>query len=336
MRDHWITADGILIHAVTWDAPDADDRFGVSPGPRRSSADAKTLEGGERLLLIHGLGANTITWEPVGPPLAAATGAAVTAIDLPGFGRTPLRDCGGSVGRQGRLVTSLLEQMGPATLVGNSMGGTVAVGVAARRPDLVRGLVLVDPAVPRAASWRESWVVSMRFSPLLVEWVGRLAIMARLRSLGPVGLVDSNLAWSVSDPSRVDPALRQRLIDLATERHGHPETVVAYANAARSMIRYLWHQMPADLKAVRCPTLVVHGDLDRLVPLASVHALGELRPDFTIEILDEVGHAPQLEVPDRFMDVVGPWLRDHSSRLASKTAASGTSGDAEPMTPAAG
>jgi pimeloyl-ACP methyl ester carboxylesterase len=93
--------------------------------------------------------------------------------------------------------------------------------------------------------------------------------------------------------------------------------------------------MPADLEAVRCPTLVVHGDLDRLVPLASVDALRELRPDFTIEIFDDVGHAPQLEVPERFMDIVGPWLRAQT-RLASENAVLGTSGDAKAVWPAAG
>jgi pimeloyl-ACP methyl ester carboxylesterase len=322
VRDHWITADGILIHAVTWDPPERTGFGGAAP-QNTGGRDAKE---GERILLIHGLGANTITWEPVGATLAEQTGQQVTAIDLPGFGRTPLRECGGTLGRHGRLVTALLEQSGPATLVGNSMGGSIAVGVAARRPDLVRGLVLVDPAVPRVASWRESWVVSMRFSPLLVEWVGRAVIMARLRSLGPEGLVDSNLAWSVSDPTRVDPEIRQRLIELATERHGHAETVVAYSNAARSLIRYLWHQMPADLEAVRCPALIVHGELDRLVPLASVHALAELRPDFTIEILDDIGHAPQLETPERFMAVVTPWL-SAQARLASEAAALDTPGD---------
>jgi pimeloyl-ACP methyl ester carboxylesterase len=319
MHDHWICADGILTHAVTWDPP-APNRFGAR----------------DPLLLLHGLGANTITWEPVAGALAERTGASVTAIDFPGFGRTPLRDCGGTVGRGGRLVISILEETGPAVLVGNSMGGSISVGVAARRPDLVRGLVLVDPAVPRIAGWRDTWVVTMRFSPLLVEWMGRLVIAARIHALGAEGLVDANLDWSVSDRSRVDPEIRRRLIELAAQRQGQNQTVMAYSHAARSLIRYLWHHMPADLAAIECPTLIVHGALDRLVPLSSIVALVEKRPDFTLEVLDDIAHAPQLEAPDRFVDVVAPWLSALPRRLASQDGAMTTSGDAETITPAAG
>jgi pimeloyl-ACP methyl ester carboxylesterase len=331
MHDHWICADGILAHAVTWDPP--AHPFGVAPGPIRARGDAKQPD---PLLLLHGLGANTITWEPVAGALAERTGASVTAIDLPGFGRTPIRECGGTVGRGGRLVISLLEETGPAVLVGNSMGGAISVGVAARRPDLVRGLVLVDPAVPRVGSWRDTWVVTMRFSPLLVDWMGRLVITARTRTLGPQALVDANLDWSVSDRNRVDPEIRRRLIALASERHGQRDTVMAYSHAARSLIRYLWHHMPADLAAIECPTLIVHGALDRLVPLSSIKALAEKRPDFTLEVLDDVAHAPQLEAPDRFLDVVVPWLTAPPDASAFQDGASITSGDAKTITPAAG
>jgi pimeloyl-ACP methyl ester carboxylesterase len=329
MRDHWITADGLMIHAVTWEP--SPRGFGVARPESSRSSDAKQPD---PLLLVHGLGANTVTWEPVAQQLADATGARVTAIDLPGFGRTPVGEGGATVGRAGRLVSAVLEQRGPAVVFGNSMGGSIAVGVAARRPDLVRKLVLVDPAVPRVASIRDSWVVTMRFSPMLVEWLGRLVIAARLRALGPEGLVDANLDWSVSDTSRVDPELRNKLIALADERNNQPETVIAYSNAARSLIRYLWHTMAADIAEVRCPTLVVQGALDRLVPLSSITALGERRPDFTIEVLDDTGHAPQIETPDRFLAVVVPWLH----RLASRNRNS--SGFATPnssaIAPAAG
>ncbi|MGH9027421.1 MAG: alpha/beta fold hydrolase, partial [Acidimicrobiia bacterium] len=102
MRDHWITADGLMVHAVTWDPPPPTRRAGVTPGAVGDRGNAKAPD---PLLLVHGLGANTVTWEPVGQPLADRTGAPVTAIDLPGFGRTPLGEGGATVGRAGRLVT---------------------------------------------------------------------------------------------------------------------------------------------------------------------------------------------------------------------------------------
>jgi pimeloyl-ACP methyl ester carboxylesterase len=196
--------------------------------------------------------------------------------------------------------------------------------------------VLVDPAVPRSAGWRDTWVVTMRFSPLLVEWMGQLVIAARIRTLGAEALVDANLDWSVSDRNRVDPEIRRRLIELATQRQGQNQTVTAYSHAARSLIRYLWHRMPADLAAIECPTLIGHGALDRLVPLSSINALVDKRSDFTLEVLDDVAHAPQLEAPDRFVDVVVPWLTASSDALASQDGALTTSGDAKVITPAAG
>ncbi len=59
---------------------------------------------------------------------------------------------------------------------------------------------------------------------------------------------------------------------------------------------------------VRAPTLLVTGDSDRLVPPAAAQALADLRPDWSFEILDHVGHVPQLEVPDRLVQLTGEWL----------------------------
>jgi len=141
--ERWIEADGVRVHAVEWGDPGRD----------------------HRILLVHGLGASTLSWEPIGAPLATALDATVTAVDLAGFGLTRLsRGRRATVAANGRLVASLLKQhIGPAVVMGNSMGGAISVGLAARHPDLVRALVLVDPAVPQRGgriprgSWSRGW-----------------------------------------------------------------------------------------------------------------------------------------------------------------------------------
>ncbi|HEX6312662.1 MAG TPA: alpha/beta hydrolase, partial [Acidimicrobiia bacterium] len=243
-RERWFDLDGVRVHAREWGRETAK----------------------RRVLLVHGLGANTLSWQPLAGRLASVLNVTVTAVDLPGFGLTRLAPGRRAVlSEHGRLLRDLLaRRLGPATVVGNSMGGALGVGLAARHPDLVDALVLVDPALPHRAL--PSWRLAARFAPLMLPAMGAQLFGYRARVLGPERLVDSTLAWSVSQLDRVDPALRVQLVELATARVAFPEAAPAYADAARSLFFYLQGKMPADLARLDRPTLVVHGELDRLVP----------------------------------------------------------------------
>ena len=284
-REHWLDADGFDVHAVTWE------------------------RGETRVLLVHGLGGHTISWEPSAPGLAEQLHATVTAVDLPGFGLTRLpRGRRATLGTHGRVLRALLERSGPAAVAGNSMGGALGIGLAARHPDLVRALVLVDPALPRPAVNPAQWSVMARLAPMLVPMVGVQFLAARGRMLGPERLVDDTMAWTLCDPARLDPELRRRLVELARTRRGFPEAPAAYADSARGLFWYLTRNMRADEARVTSPTLIVHGNRDRLVPVAAARALVARRPEFALELIDDCGHAPQLEVPDQFLAAVVPWL----------------------------
>jgi pimeloyl-ACP methyl ester carboxylesterase len=289
-QEHWLDADGFEVHAVTW----RSDEWG---------------NGDARILLVHGLGGHTISWEPSASGLAEQLHATVTAVDLPGFGLTRLpRGRRATLGTHGRVLRALLEQWGPAAVAGNSMGGALGIGLAARHPELVRALVLVDPALPRPAMNPAQWTVMARLAPMLVPRVGAQFLAARGRVLGPERLVDDTMAWTLCDPSRLDPELRRRLVELARTRRGFPEAPAAYAHSARALFWYLTRNMRADEARVTSPTLIVHGDRDQLVPAAAARTLAARRPEFALELIDDCGHAPQLEVPDQFLAAVVPWL----------------------------
>ncbi len=297
--DRQVATNGYEVHTVEWDGA------GDSAGDRRRP-----------IVLVHGLGANTITWEPFGAPLAEKVAATVTTFDLPGFGITrvpPGRRA--TVQANAELVRTLLaDGLGPAWLVGNSMGGLISIMTAARYPELVEGLVLIDPVLPRAAGGGlASLHVMARFTPLIFPPLGRRVMGWRSAKLGPQGLVDSGLEWTTSDPSRCDPEIRRRLIALTTDRMAFPEAAGAYVDAARSLALYAARGLRADLGRIRVPTLLVHGSLDRMVPVTSARAAAAAHPDFTYEELDDCGHAPQLECPERLLDVVVPWLSSHRS-----------------------
>lgn len=287
------TIDGIRTHRVTW-RPQTDSRGA----------------GKEKVLLVHGLGANTLSWQPVGQPLADALGAEVTAVDLIGFGRTRAPDRRSTVATNSDLVIKVLEEMGTATVIGNSMGGVIGSGVTAGRPDLVKELVLVNPALPWPHSGMKGWKRDVRFTPIRFAPIGRFTIATRARILGPERLVDLSLSWSLHDQTVLDPELRTRLINLAAERFAYPEASSAYVDAASSLLKTINQEMNnylATASAAR-PTLLIHGDRDRLVNVDLAYAAAECHLGIDLQIIPGIGHAPQLESPKVFVNQVSDWL----------------------------
>src|SRR5438309_2608967 len=147
---------------------------------------------GPTMVLVHGLGGSHLNWLAVGPALAAH--ARVLAPDLAGFGRTPLAGRSAEVeanhGLLDRLVDALAD--GPVILVGNSMGGLLAMLEAASHPDKVAALVLVGPAQPRPAGlpmWVDPRVAAM-FAAYAFPGVGERFLHWRAERLGAEGLVD--------------------------------------------------------------------------------------------------------------------------------------------------
>ncbi|HZP29855.1 MAG TPA: alpha/beta hydrolase [Acidimicrobiia bacterium] len=295
-RSHRIDVDGVSVHAVEW-VPAPGPAPGASPSPP--------------VLLVHGLGANTLSWEPAAQLLADTLGATVTAVDLPGFGRTRAPGRPATLRRSIDVVATLLAGLGRCVVVGNSMGGAIGTAVAARAPGLVEALVLVDPALPQRRPTPADWLRATRYLPLMVPYVGGQVIGLRARLRGPARVVDASLALSVSDPARLDPDLRRRLVELSAERFGWPEAPAAYADAARTLFLHLARGLDADLAALGpagIPTLVVHGALDRLVPVAAARDAARRHPHLALEILEDAGHAPQMEAPDELVAVTAGWL----------------------------
>ena len=142
---------------------------------------------GRPILLIHGLGGSHVNWSAVGDTLAQH--GSVRAIDLIGFGYTPPEGRSSAVDAQRDLVIDYLRNHveGPAVVVGNSMGGLVALRVAAAAPELVDRLVLVDPALP---------VIRPHFDPDVLKGL----VLPLVPGIGP-GAFHRRYAAAVEDPS---------------------------------------------------------------------------------------------------------------------------------------
>lgn len=288
MHDRWFDADGYWVHTVDWH-------------PSNPDPDAPPI------VLVHGLGGSTVNWELVGGALSERYNTHVTALDLPGFGRTRSdhRPAGFEVHRY--VVTTLLRERGPAIVAGNSMGGAISVSLAARHPELVRALVLVDAAYPRPSRNIDQLARTVKFATLTFPRAATPIVNARARRLGPDRLVDATLLAVLAEPELLDADLRDRLIALADERRHYPEAAGAYAQSGGTLFRYLVTRMRADLDALTVPTMVMHGRRDQLVPVSFAREVARRRPDWKYVELADCGHAPQLEAPARFVELVSTW-----------------------------
>jgi pimeloyl-ACP methyl ester carboxylesterase len=266
---------------------------------------------GRPIVLVHGLGGSHLNWLPVGRPLAAH--GRVLAIDLAGHGRTLSLGRSASVGANRRLLGRFLEAVAraPAVLVGNSMGGYLSMAEAAAEPDKVASLVLVDPAVPntRIRSW-DPYVIAL-FAAYALPGTGGALMRWRARR-GPEQLVRDTLALCCVDASRVPREAFRAHVELARERMGQGRVVGRdFLVAQRSlMARLIRRRRFYDMVAgIRARALIVQGGSDRLVRVEAARALAAARPDWRFEVLEGVGHVPQLEAPERFLAAVEPWLR---------------------------
>jgi pimeloyl-ACP methyl ester carboxylesterase len=163
----------------------------------------------------------------------------------------------------------------------------------------------------------------MFMAPLLVPRVGERLLANRAEQLGPEGLVDGTLQVVLERLDALDASVRDDFITVARDRMEFPEAARAYVDAASSLFWYMTRNLDRDLTtALRTrPGLLVFGDRDRLIHVSSAQALARRHPALAVEMLDGVGHAPQLEAPDRFVDAVTAWLTRVFGRSCTPEAA---------------
>ena len=266
---------------------------------------------GSPLLMVHGLGGSALNWMEVGPELAAHHRA--VAIDLAGFGETPLFKRSAAVGANADLVKRFIKAVfdEPAVLMGNSMGGHISILVAADRRDLVEKLVLVDPAVPGVHVHRPEPAMLGMAAALSVPGLAEIILTRRARLLGPEGLVKETLELVCVDPIRVSRNVVEAHIRLTREReHLGAQNARAFLQATRSIgLRMADPRFWDRAKQVKAPVLVIHGERDRIIPVAAAKEVVRRLPAWTLEILKGVGHVPMMETPELVVGAYNEWNR---------------------------
>ena len=244
------------------------------------------------VLLLHGSGPGvtaTANWRPVIPALSA--GRRVLAPDQLGFGGTATGEQR-SYGRDAWTAhaLALLDALGVGTVdvIGNSMGGAVALALAAARPAAVRRIVLMG-----------SMGVAMALPPGLNTVWGYTPGVEQMREV--IGLFADNRGL-----------ITDELVELR------------YQASLTPLVRDSWQAMfpeprqrwvddlalsGSELSAIRAPVLLVHGRDDRVVPWrVSSAQLIDLLPDARLHLLSNCGHWTMIEKTAEFLGVVEPFL----------------------------
>jgi len=265
---------------------------------------------GAPIVFVHGLGGSHLNWCLIGPELADRHRA--VALDLHGFGLTPGTRATATVQRNTRLVDRFVREVTgtPVILVGNSMGGLISLMQTAAAPETVRGLVLIDPALPPPRQTPDRQV-SGQFLLYALPGLGELYVRAVMSRRPPEVAVRRLVELCFADPSRADPAMLTAAIALAAERQRQERrNAAAFLAASRSLIRVVSqrHRYWEMMASVRVPVLLIGGESDRLVPAAAMRQAAARNPRWETVLLPGVGHTPQLEVPDSVIGTVRDWL----------------------------
>ncbi|ALC21010.1 alpha/beta fold hydrolase [Streptomyces pristinaespiralis] len=249
-------------------------------------------------LYVHGLGGSSQNWSALMAQLEDRVDG--EALDLPGFGDSPPPDDGNySVTGHARAVIRFLDASarGPVHLLGNSLGGAVCTRVAAVRPDLVRTLTLVSPALPELRVQRSAVPTALLALPGVTGLFARMTKdwSAERRTRGV-------LALCYGDPSRVtDEALRHAVEEME-RRMSLPYFWDAMTRSARGIVdaytlggqQGLWRQA----ERVLAPTLLVYGRKDLLISYRMARKAAAAFRDSRMLTLPEAGHVAMMEYPE--------------------------------------
>lgn len=264
------------------------------------------------IVCVHGLGGSHANWDLLGPRLSVH--GRVWAPDLAGFGLTEPAGRRASLDENLDLLVGFLRAVSPqrpAIVVGNSMGGLLGLMLAARHPQLVAGLALINPALPSPRRWSLDPRVAAHFATFMLPGVGEAALRWRTQRLTPEEQVAETMRLCAANPDQLDEELLATHAAMVARRrsmaHAHP----SFLEAARSLVRHLAlrpGQVWADVDAVQAPALLLHGERDRLIRVDAARKVASRRPDWTVVIYGDLGHVPMVEDPQRLAEDLEAWL----------------------------
>lgn len=287
-HQRWVPVDGLPVNVIELGAASPAANGQAAPGAHT-----------QPIVFVHGLSGSWPNWLEQLPVFAA--GHRVIAMDLPGFGHSPMPPDRLSISGYARTLDRLMDELevDAAAVVGNSMGGFIAAELSIAFPQRVERLVLVSPAGvsttrnPRIV--RALPTIRRLEAPLAAAGVrvaagsDTLARRARLR--------EALLRLVVAHPDRLPPAAA------AEQLHG-----AGKPGFLQGLEAVLGYDVRDRLPEIACPTLIAWGDADRLIPVRDADVFAQLIPNSRKVIFPDTGHMAMLERPAAFNRLLAQFL----------------------------
>ncbi|UFS59225.1 alpha/beta fold hydrolase [Subtercola endophyticus] len=265
---------------------------------------------GDPVLLLHGIGQSLDDFTEQHDRLSARH--TVYSLDLPGFGYSARRPGTASLATLAGVLPAFLDTMGvhePVPVVGNSLGGAVAMTFAAAHPERVSSLVLVD-----SAGFGSEVALVLRL--LAVRPLARVLMRPNAENSARTVRAVFYEA-SLATPERVAHSFA------LSRRRSHAATTLDLARELGTFrgVRPQWRAaLLAKVRRLGIPTLVVWGDHDHILPFSHLAAARTALPDAQTHVFANTGHMPQIERPDEFAEVLERFLADHDRANSAQTA----------------
>lgn len=275
--------------------------------PEGTFAIRRSHGSGERQgVFIHGLGGSSLNWTELMHQLQPTMSG--IAVDLPGFGMSPPpRDGDVSPRAYAQRLAQLLESQvsEPVDVFGNSLGGAIAVQLAARYPHLIRSLTLVSPALPSVYATRGN----VHLPAIALPGVGE-KLLAKYLELPPAERIKSTVDTTFADAARLKPERMADALAELEEREGLPYVTDVYLRSLRTLLATYVDRGPDRpwklAERISAPTLLVYGRKDPLVDSRSAHRATKAFPHAHVVVLPDSGHVAQMEHPEF---VLAAWHR---------------------------
>lgn len=253
------------------------------------------------ILLIHGFGGSTFSYEHLAPELADR-GYNAIALDLPGFGfssRNPLENHAQS--HRAAQIWALIDHLETTTdldlnkvhIMGHSMGGGTAAALAIERPNRLVSLMLIDPALFNSTN-RRSAIFEF---PVISRWLQVL--------LEHVIITEARIEKTLSAAYGQAPTRDQVLGYLK------PLKVPGTARGAQAILTSSSTIPEETLATIGLPTLALWGEKDSWVPFTDAQRIKALLPQLEINSIPEAGHCPMETHPQAFNKLIIDWLQTH-------------------------
>jgi pimeloyl-ACP methyl ester carboxylesterase len=263
-----------------------------------------TIEIGEGrpIVFVHGLSGSWQNWlEQL--PVFSAEGYRAIAMDLPGFGYSPMPAERITISGYARLLDRLLGELGvdAATIVGNSMGGFISAELAITFPQRVERLVLVSPAglsTYKHPGATRALPTLRRTNRIVAAYTAWMAARSDNLTRHPQ-LRNATLGFVAAHPSRLPGALAAEQLR-GTGKPGFMQALEAN----------LSYDFKDRLPEIACPTLIVWGDRDRVITVRDADVYAELIPGSRKVVYEDTGHVAMLERPAAFNGLLREFLAE--------------------------